>query len=272
MACSICRAWLAACSTMCSLPCSWQRRNSRLLCEKSACPSTWAVTSTFSARPLLVGEVGVARIAGEHDLEKPRVAHVALDQLVDVAHAEGPVRHAHRQAVHGDLHHEAVGHRLEVDRMEVHARARREILDALHVAAPVACRSADGFTRRASASPGLRFGGEEMPHRAPHTVEIVDRRSSPRAGRWRPHHRTGAPFRSRAAATAPRRLRHSPEKQALVAMSSSATCGRRVIADAVVAVGGIEQIDVVAAGIEARVDDLAHLVQARSRPPCRRCR
>ena len=71
--------------------------------------------------PVALGEVGMARIAGKYHLEQPRIAHVALDQLIDVAHAEGPVRHAHRQSVDGDLHHEAVGHRLEVDRVEFKA-------------------------------------------------------------------------------------------------------------------------------------------------------
>ena len=35
-----------------------------------------------------LGEVGMARVAGEHHLEQPRVPHVALDQLIDIAHAE----------------------------------------------------------------------------------------------------------------------------------------------------------------------------------------
>ena len=69
------------------------------------------------------GQIGVARVAGKHHLEQARVPHVALDELIDVAHAERPVRHAHRQPVDGDLHHEAVGHRLEVDRVELEARA-----------------------------------------------------------------------------------------------------------------------------------------------------
>ena len=84
-----------------------------------------------------LGEIGVPGIAGKHHLEEPRVPHVALDELVDVAHAEGPVRHAHRQPVHGDLHHEAVGDRLEVDRVELQPRAGGELLDAPHVIAPV---------------------------------------------------------------------------------------------------------------------------------------
>ena len=81
-------------------------------------------------------EIRVPGIAGEHHLEQARVPHAVLDQLVDVAHAERPVRHAHRQAVDRDLHHEAVGHGLEVDGIEGEAGIERELLDARHELAP----------------------------------------------------------------------------------------------------------------------------------------
>jgi hypothetical protein len=58
-------------------------------------------------------------IAREHHLEDARMAHVLADQLVNVAHAERPVPHAHRQAVHGNLGHEIGGHQIETDRIEV---------------------------------------------------------------------------------------------------------------------------------------------------------
>ena len=68
--------------------------------------------------PVARGQVGVAGIAGKHHLEEARVAHVPLDELVDVPDSERPVRHAHRQPVHGDLHHEGVGDRFELNRVE----------------------------------------------------------------------------------------------------------------------------------------------------------
>ena len=77
-----------------------------------------------------VHQEGAARIAGEHDLEDLRVAHALAHELVDVAHAEGPVRHAHRQAVDRDLGHEARRRHLEVDRVVVEPEALRERLDA----------------------------------------------------------------------------------------------------------------------------------------------
>jgi hypothetical protein len=64
------------------------------------------------------GEIGMPGVAGEHHLEEARVPHVPLDELIDVAHAKGPVRHAHRQPIDGDLHHEGVGNGLEVHRVE----------------------------------------------------------------------------------------------------------------------------------------------------------
>ena len=70
-------------------------------------------------RAVAAGKIRMPGIARKHHLEEPRVAHAVLHELIDVAHAERPVRHAHRQAVHGDFHHEAVRHLLEVHRMEI---------------------------------------------------------------------------------------------------------------------------------------------------------
>ena len=80
-----------------------------------------------------IDEIGLARIAGEHDLEDPRVPHVPLDELADVAHAERPVRHAHRQAVHRRFHHEAVRHQLELDRVILQPEIVRKRLDPVRV-------------------------------------------------------------------------------------------------------------------------------------------
>ncbi len=77
-----------------------------------------------------VHQEGAAGVAGEHHLEDLRVAHALAHQLVDVAHAEGPVRHADRQAVDRDLGHQARRRDLEVDRVVVEAEALRERLDA----------------------------------------------------------------------------------------------------------------------------------------------
>ena len=82
-------------------------------------------------------EVGVARIAGKHHLEQAGVAHVPLQELVDVARPEGPVRHAHRQPVDGDLGHEAVRNRLEYDGRPIEPQPSGEILDLRHVAPPI---------------------------------------------------------------------------------------------------------------------------------------
>jgi predicted MFS family arabinose efflux permease len=74
--------------------------------------------------------LGLTVIPGEHDLEDLGVAHALAHQLVDVAHAEGPVRHAHRQAVDRDLGHQAGRRDLEVDRVIVQAEPVGECLDA----------------------------------------------------------------------------------------------------------------------------------------------
>ncbi len=83
----------------------------------------------------------MTRIAGKYDLEEPRVSHVPLNELIDVPHPERPVRHSHRQSVDGDFHHERVGDCLEIDRMELQARARRQLFDPLDVAFPIRARS-----------------------------------------------------------------------------------------------------------------------------------
>src|SRR5690606_9618334 len=78
-------------------------------------------------------EIGAARIAGEYDLEQPRVPHAVLNQLIDVAHAERPVRHAHGQAVNGHLHHEARRHLLEVHGVVVEPAVAGELLEPARV-------------------------------------------------------------------------------------------------------------------------------------------
>ena len=78
-------------------------------------------------------QVGMARIAGKHHLENPRMSHAAPDQLVDVAHAERPVRHSHRQAVDRDFHHESRRHQLEVNRVVIEPELACERLDARRV-------------------------------------------------------------------------------------------------------------------------------------------
>ena len=84
------------------------------------------------------GEVRTTRIAGEHDLEQARIAHVPLQQLVDVARAERPVRHAYRQSVHGDFRHEAVGNGLEDDRRPVESEFAGQVFELWDVSAPIA--------------------------------------------------------------------------------------------------------------------------------------
>ena len=82
-------------------------------------------------------EVGVSGVAGEHHLEQARIAHMPLQQLVDVTRSEGPMRHPHRQSVNGDLGHEAVRHRLEDDGRPVEPEPSRQILDLRNVSSPV---------------------------------------------------------------------------------------------------------------------------------------
>src|SRR5262245_52134219 len=82
-------------------------------------------------------QICAPRVAGEHDLEQSRQAHAVLDQLVDVAHAERPVRHAHRQTVDRNLGHEAFGYDFELDAVVVEPFLARELLDAGNVRLPV---------------------------------------------------------------------------------------------------------------------------------------
>jgi hypothetical protein len=80
-----------------------------------------------------VHEEGAARVAGEHHLEDLRVAHALAHQLVDVAHAEGPVRHADGQAVDGDLGHQACRRHLEIHVVVVQSEPLGELFEALRV-------------------------------------------------------------------------------------------------------------------------------------------
>ncbi len=100
--------------------------------------------------PVAGGEIRVARIAGEHHLEQPRVAHVPLQQLIDIARAEGPVRHAHRQPIDGDLGHETVGYGFEDDLGPVEPEVPREVLEPRHVSTPI---RAHGVNPAGSATP-----------------------------------------------------------------------------------------------------------------------
>ncbi len=78
--------------------------------------------------------VGMARVAGKHDLENVRIAHFLMHELVDVAHAERPVTHAHGQAIDGDLVHEIVRHQFELDGRKCQAQLARQCFDARRVA------------------------------------------------------------------------------------------------------------------------------------------
>ena len=117
-----------------------------------------------------VHQEGVAGVAGEHHLEDLRMPHALAHQLVDVAHAEGPVRHAHRQAVDRDLDHEARRHELEVDRVVVEAEALRERFEPLRVLA------------RASVTQPRACSREEGPDGVPHVLLGVELRSRRPAG------------------------------------------------------------------------------------------
>ncbi len=82
---------------------------------------------------VVVHQVGAARVAGEHHLEDARMAHVLVQQLVDVAQAERPVVHAHRHAVDGDLQHEILRHQLEIDRVIFQAQLAGQLFDLRRV-------------------------------------------------------------------------------------------------------------------------------------------
>src|SRR6185437_14350312 len=107
--------------------------------------------------------------------------------------------------------------------------------------------------------PALR--GEEVPHRAPDIVEIVERVAARGAARRRQlgeqapglggklPRETGGDFRIAGEAGV---LRYRGQTLA----------GVRGVAHGVVAVGGIEEIDVAAAGVVAVIDDLPYLAEA----------
>ena len=82
-------------------------------------------------------KVGAPGVAGEDDLEQARQSHAVLNELVDVPHAERPVRHTHGQTVDRDLGHEAFGHDFELDRVVLQPLRARELLDASDVRLPV---------------------------------------------------------------------------------------------------------------------------------------
>src|SRR5258708_24976085 len=62
---------------------------------------------------------------------------MALQELIDVAGAEGPVRHSHRQAVNRDLGHETVGHGFENDGGPGKPMFAGEIFETRQMTAPV---------------------------------------------------------------------------------------------------------------------------------------
>ena len=75
------------------------------------------------------------------------IATYCLDELIDVAHAEGPVRHAHGQAIYGHFHHEARRHLLEVHGEIVEPAIARELLEPARIAL-AACRPRSNLGRR----------------------------------------------------------------------------------------------------------------------------
>src|SRR6185437_4371705 len=115
-----------------------------------------------------LGHVGMTGVARKHHLEQTRIAHVPLDELVDVARAEGPVRHAHRQPVDGDLRHEAVGNRLEDDRRPLQAELASQLLEPrnviapplAHAALPAASLSAASWVRKCRIAAPMSSGPE----------------------------------------------------------------------------------------------------------------
>ena len=102
------------------------------------------------------GEIRMPRIAREYDLEQAGIAHVPLQELIDVARAEGPVRHAHRQSVHRDFGHEAIGNGFEDHRRPVESELARQILELRYVVAPIAAHGP--APRRAGLRGRLRLG------------------------------------------------------------------------------------------------------------------
>src|SRR3569833_841388 len=119
------------------------------------------------SEPVAGGEVCVARVAGKYHLEEARVAHVPLNELIDVANAERPVRHAHRQAVYGDLHHEGVRDSFEFNGVERKTRTGRELFYSLCIVSPVVSHELCPIERL-----GLR--AEEVAYSAPDVIEVVE--------------------------------------------------------------------------------------------------
>jgi hypothetical protein len=58
---------------------------------------------------------------------------------MDIANAEGPVGHAHRETVYRDLGHEARWHDLELHGIEVEPEAVGELFDLVSVETTLAC-------------------------------------------------------------------------------------------------------------------------------------
>jgi len=81
-----------------------------------------------------VGEIGTPRIARHDHLEDVGITHAMLDQLIDVAYAERPVWHPHRQAIDCHLHHETGRHGLELDRKIIQSIFAGERFDLVMVA------------------------------------------------------------------------------------------------------------------------------------------
>src|SRR4051812_12339142 len=75
----------------------------------------------------------MTRISGEHHFEYPRMPHVLAHQLVDIAHAKGPMAHPYRQAVDGNFNHEIARYQIEIDRIEVEAKVHGQRFNAAYV-------------------------------------------------------------------------------------------------------------------------------------------
>ena len=75
------------------------------------------------------GEIGTTGVAGKHDFVQPGMTHASLYHLMDIANAERPVRHAHRQPVNGDLQHETLRHLFEVQRKIIETETLAQFLE-----------------------------------------------------------------------------------------------------------------------------------------------
>src|ERR1700722_10996612 len=62
---------------------------------------------------------------------------MALQELIDVAGAEGPVRHPYRQSIYRDLGHETVGYRFENDGGPGKPMFAGEIFETRQMATPI---------------------------------------------------------------------------------------------------------------------------------------